>query len=211
MAVPVGIRLLHLTSYLSIYAVAFAILMTANNVNNLMFIGPCIIVIVEEWKTKLMSLAVLFHFLWYTLLITYYILQDIGLPAHCNGNCSLQHTYIHTRIHTYTHTYIHTCKHTYIHTYTHTHTYVHTYIHNTYIHTHTYIHIYIHKYIDLYCAYIRIYFSTQAYINIHSHLVTLPLVTNKNIIIIIIIIIIIKELQKTATLGTAHILRKVLM
>ena len=29
----------------------------------LMFIGPCIIVIVEEWKTNLMSLAVLFHFL----------------------------------------------------------------------------------------------------------------------------------------------------
>ena len=30
---------------------------------NLMFIGPCIIVIVEEWKTNLMSLAILFHFL----------------------------------------------------------------------------------------------------------------------------------------------------
>ena len=30
---------------------------------NLMFIGPCIIVIVEEWKTDLMSLAILFHFL----------------------------------------------------------------------------------------------------------------------------------------------------
>jgi len=28
-----------------------------------MFIGPCIIVIVEEWKTNLMSLATLFHFL----------------------------------------------------------------------------------------------------------------------------------------------------
>ena len=28
-----------------------------------MFIGPCIIVIVEEWKTNLMSLAILFHFL----------------------------------------------------------------------------------------------------------------------------------------------------
>ena len=27
-----------------------------------MFIGPCIIVIVEEWKTNLMSLAILFHF-----------------------------------------------------------------------------------------------------------------------------------------------------
>ena len=30
---------------------------------NLMFIGPCIIVIVEEWKTNLVSLAILFHFL----------------------------------------------------------------------------------------------------------------------------------------------------
>ena len=29
----------------------------------LMFIGPCIIVIAEEWKTNLMSLATLFHFL----------------------------------------------------------------------------------------------------------------------------------------------------
>jgi len=29
-----------------------------------MFIGPCIVVIVEEWKTNLMSLAILFHFLY---------------------------------------------------------------------------------------------------------------------------------------------------
>ena len=29
----------------------------------IMFIGPCIIEIVEEWKTNLMSLAILFHFL----------------------------------------------------------------------------------------------------------------------------------------------------
>ena len=29
----------------------------------LMFIGPCIIAIVDEWKTNLMSLATLFHFL----------------------------------------------------------------------------------------------------------------------------------------------------
>ena len=28
-----------------------------------MFIGLCIIVIVEEWKTNLISLAILFHFL----------------------------------------------------------------------------------------------------------------------------------------------------
>ena len=33
------------------------------NTQNLMFIGPCIIVIVEERKTNLMSLAILFHFL----------------------------------------------------------------------------------------------------------------------------------------------------
>ena len=30
---------------------------------NLMFIGPCIIAIVEEWKTNLMSLVILFHLL----------------------------------------------------------------------------------------------------------------------------------------------------
>ena len=30
---------------------------------NFMFIGPCIIVIDEEQKTNLMSLAILFHFL----------------------------------------------------------------------------------------------------------------------------------------------------
>ena len=30
---------------------------------NLMFIGPCIIAIVDEWKTNLMSLATLFHLL----------------------------------------------------------------------------------------------------------------------------------------------------
>ena len=29
----------------------------------LMFIGPCIVVIVEEWKANLMSLAILYHFL----------------------------------------------------------------------------------------------------------------------------------------------------
>ena len=29
----------------------------------LMFIGPCVILIVEEWKTNLMSLAIVFHFL----------------------------------------------------------------------------------------------------------------------------------------------------
>ena len=30
---------------------------------NLMFIGPCIIAIFDEWKTNLMSLAILFHLL----------------------------------------------------------------------------------------------------------------------------------------------------
>ena len=30
---------------------------------NLMFIGPCIIAIVDEWKTNLMTLAILFHLL----------------------------------------------------------------------------------------------------------------------------------------------------
>ena len=30
---------------------------------SLMYIGPCIIVIVEEWRTNLMSLVILFHFL----------------------------------------------------------------------------------------------------------------------------------------------------
>ena len=37
-----------------------------NNVSTeivITFIGPCIIVIAEEWKTNLMSLAILFHFL----------------------------------------------------------------------------------------------------------------------------------------------------
>ena len=34
-----------------------------DEIKYLMFIGPCIIVIVEEWKTNLMSLAILFHFL----------------------------------------------------------------------------------------------------------------------------------------------------
>ena len=34
-----------------------------NTFENLMFIGPCIIAIVDEWKTNLMSLAILFHFL----------------------------------------------------------------------------------------------------------------------------------------------------
>ena len=34
-----------------------------NMVKNLIFIGPCIILIVEERKTNLMSLAILFHFL----------------------------------------------------------------------------------------------------------------------------------------------------
>jgi len=35
----------------------------ARHIVSLMFIGRCLIVIVEEWKTDLMSLAILFHFL----------------------------------------------------------------------------------------------------------------------------------------------------
>jgi len=31
--------------------------------DNLMYIGPCIIVMVEEYKTNLVSLAILFHVL----------------------------------------------------------------------------------------------------------------------------------------------------
>ena len=31
-----------------------------NTVHHLMFIGPCVIAIVDEWKTNLMSLAILF-------------------------------------------------------------------------------------------------------------------------------------------------------
>ena len=34
-----------------------------NTVTNLMFIGPCIIAIFDEWNTNLMSLAILFHLL----------------------------------------------------------------------------------------------------------------------------------------------------
>ena len=34
-----------------------------NQNTNVMFIGPCIIAIVEEWKTNFMSLAILFHLL----------------------------------------------------------------------------------------------------------------------------------------------------
>ena len=33
----------------------------------LMFIGPCIVAIVDEWKTNLMSLAILFYFTYYAL------------------------------------------------------------------------------------------------------------------------------------------------
>jgi len=40
-----------------------ACLCTENTVFFLMFIGPCIIMTVEEWKTSLMSLAISFHFL----------------------------------------------------------------------------------------------------------------------------------------------------
>ena len=41
---------------------------------NLVFIGPVVIVIVEEWRTNLMSLAILFHFL-----CTQHV-SDINIP-----------------------------------------------------------------------------------------------------------------------------------
>jgi len=34
---------------------------STRHLGNLMFIGPCIIAIIDEWKTNLMSLAILFH------------------------------------------------------------------------------------------------------------------------------------------------------
>ena len=37
--------------------------LTKLQLKNLMFIGPCIIAIVDEWKANLMSLAILFHLL----------------------------------------------------------------------------------------------------------------------------------------------------
>ena len=41
----------------------YGIIFVVQLILDLMFIGPCIIVKVEEWKTNLMSLAILFHFL----------------------------------------------------------------------------------------------------------------------------------------------------
>ena len=49
---------LHLKKTLSKYLIG-----TEQAEINLMFIGPCIIAIVDEWKTNLMSLAILFHLL----------------------------------------------------------------------------------------------------------------------------------------------------
>ena len=48
---------------LTAYSTAKLTRCKTNNNCNLMFIGPCITVIVEEWKTNLMSLAILFQFL----------------------------------------------------------------------------------------------------------------------------------------------------
>jgi len=41
----------------------FVLIANKQHLFNLMFIEPCTIVIVEESKTNLMSLAILFHFL----------------------------------------------------------------------------------------------------------------------------------------------------
>jgi len=49
--------------YLSYY-IQHGLILVINQLNaQIMFIGPCIIVIVEEWKINLMSLPILFHFL----------------------------------------------------------------------------------------------------------------------------------------------------
>ena len=59
------LALLNCANLSLIYAALTVILQSAENNMYLMFlfIGPCIIVIVEEWKTNLTSLAILFHFL----------------------------------------------------------------------------------------------------------------------------------------------------
>jgi len=54
------------TQYFLTYSNTFQLVLhysTLSSSSYLMFIGPCIIVIVEEWKTNLMSFAILFHFL----------------------------------------------------------------------------------------------------------------------------------------------------
>ena len=45
---------------------------------DLMFIGPCIIVIVEEWKTNLMSLVILFHVILFHFLCAQHV-SDINI------------------------------------------------------------------------------------------------------------------------------------
>ena len=52
-----------ITSHFSQKAVLLFPRTNSNISGYLMFIGPCIIVIVEEWKTNLLSLAILFQFL----------------------------------------------------------------------------------------------------------------------------------------------------
>ena len=54
---------------------------------NLMFIGPCIIAIVHEWKINLMSLAILFH-----LLCAQYV-SDINISIFRSGQNQLKYTY----------------------------------------------------------------------------------------------------------------------
>ena len=64
---PSTIRILSFPDTLHILQEEFCLHLDGSDVpcehNPLMFIGPCIIVIVQEWKTNLKSLAILFHFL----------------------------------------------------------------------------------------------------------------------------------------------------
>ena len=61
-------QLFRLWNYIYIYVYIYTHIHTHTHTHTythtaLMFIGPCIIVKVEEWKTNLKSLAILFHFL----------------------------------------------------------------------------------------------------------------------------------------------------
>ena len=55
-----------------------------------MFIGPCIIVIVEEWKTNLMSLAILLKLACYNVLSFKSIDTNITNDTICNISLALE-------------------------------------------------------------------------------------------------------------------------
>ena len=59
---------------------------------NLMFIGPCIIAIVDEWKTNLMSLVILFH-----LLCAQHV-SDINISTKYQTNNEKYHTQTNTMV-----------------------------------------------------------------------------------------------------------------